>query len=170
MVLSFQRFIFTSLLLLWTLLFSDAAISGPPADYPFNNYDNGLAAAKQNNKYIFIYYGREGCGYCDKTNKESFSQAKVKQVYLNHYNLVYIDAEGGNRITLPNGEVITEMQFGPRIKALVTPVFIFLEPSGKEIVKVPGFQSERDLLNLHAYVEGEHYKTKTFNQFLEKKN
>jgi len=158
-----------SVLLLTLFLSVEITLADPPPKYPFVSYDEGLAIARKSGKKIFIYYGRYGCGYCDKTNKESFSKEKVRERYTKHYSLIYVDAESGNRLTLPNGEQITEMQFGPRIKALVTPVFVFMEPDGKEILTIPGFQTAKNLLELDKFVSNNHYQSKSLNRYLAEK-
>jgi thioredoxin-related protein len=145
-----------------------AVSADPPAGYPFLRYDEGLREAAAQNKKIFIYYGRYGCGFCDKTNKESFSDAEVKRLYAKNYVLVYLDAESGRRLTLPNGERITEMEAGARYKVKVTPVFLFLESDGKTIVSVPGFQTARDFITLDQYVQGGHYKSQALTDYLTK--
>lgn len=45
----------------------------PPAGYPFLEYDDGLEGAVREHKPVFLYFGRYGCGWCEKTNKESLS-------------------------------------------------------------------------------------------------
>jgi thioredoxin-related protein len=144
------------------------AYADAPAGYPFVRYDEGLREAAAQNKRIFLYYGRYGCGYCDKTNKESFTDAEVRRIYTRNYVLVYVDAEGGRRLTLPNGERIAEMELGARYKAKVTPVFMFLEPDGKPITSVPGFQTAADFVAFDQYVQGGHYKTQALTDYLTK--
>jgi thioredoxin-related protein len=145
-----------------------AAHADAPAGYPFVRYDEGLREAAAQNKKIFLYYGRYGCGFCDKTNKESFTDAEVKRLYTKNYVLVYVDAESGRRLMLPSGERVTEMEVGARLKAKVTPVFMFLEPDGKPIASVPGFQTARDFLAFDQYVQGGHYKTQALTDYLTK--
>jgi len=142
----------------------------PPHGYPFDGFDQALRKAAKSGKKIFLYYGREGCGFCDMTNKKTFSKAAIKHRYTKHYELVYIDAEGGKRMTMPNGERITEQQFGARQKVLGTPYFLFLEPDGKQIFKAPGFKTEKDLIMFDDYIHGNHYKTKSLNEFSKEQN
>ena len=137
-----------------------------PKGYSFLSYNEGMENARKSGKRLFLYFGRYGCGYCDKTNRESFSNSKVRAAYSKNYELVYVDAESGNRIILPTGERITEMELGARLKVIGTPVFVFLEPDGKHIIKVPGFQTAEDFLSLYRYVSKGIYKKKTFAQFL----
>lgn len=152
----------TSILLLgWISL----CLAEPPKDYAFDGYDNAVRRAAKSGKKIFLYYGRHGCGFCDMTNKDSFSKKAVKQRYSQHYELVYVDAEGGQRMTLSSGERITEQQFGAKQHVLGTPYFLFLEPDGATIFKAPGYKTARDLIMFDDYIQGNHYKTKTLNEF-----
>lgn len=136
-----------------------------PKGYGFGGYDQAIRKATKSGKKIFLYYGRQGCGFCEMTNKNSFSKQDVKRRYSRHYELVYIDAEGGRRMTLPSGERITEQQFGARQHVLGTPYFLFLEADGTPIFKAPGYKTAKDLILFDDYIHGNHYKTKSLNKF-----
>ena len=123
-------------LLAVVLCLAGQAGAQPPPGYTFMKYDEGIRLAGENRKKVFVYFGRYGCGFCDRTNKKSFSLEEVHQRYSEHYNLVYVDSEGGRRLTLPSGEQITEMQLGERMNTIGTPVFFFLETDGNEILKM----------------------------------
>jgi len=142
-----------------------SSLADPPAGYPFVRYDEGLRQAAQAGKKVFLYYGRYGCGYCDKTNKESFSEPELRSALSNHYVLVYVDAESNRRLTLPSGERITELDLGSRLKAKVTPVFMVLEPDGTPIATYPGFQTVQDLKSVDRYIQSGQYRTKTLAEF-----
>lgn len=148
------------------VLLTLSAWADPPPGYPFVSYDQGMVRAKEEAKPVFLYFGRYGCAWCDKTNKESFSNPEIRKRYTEHYVLVYVDAESGRRLKLPDGERITEAELGARFKAFATPLFVFLEPDGKEIVKIPGFKTVADFLDYDRYVNEGHYKSQTLLQFL----
>lgn len=142
------------------------ALADPPARYPFVNYDEGLRRAQAQDKKVFLYFGRYGCGWCEKTNKETFSDPGLRELYTRHYVLVYVDAESGERLRLPTGERITEMELGARLNVYATPVFAYLEPSGELIFKAPGFKTVEDFREFHRYVHGGYYKHQTISDFL----
>ena len=137
----------------------------PPPGYTFMRYDDGLRQAAADNKRVFVYFGRYGCGFCDKTNKVGFADPAVKQAYSKNYVLVYVNSESMDRLTLPSGERITEMQLGERMNTLGTPVFFFLEPDGKQILKVYGYQDPRQLLNMDSYIQSGNYDKVSFSDF-----
>ncbi len=144
------------------------ALADPPAGYDFIGYDEGVTQAKASGKPIFLYYGRYGCGYCDKTNKETFSDPGVAKLFKDNYVLVYVDAEGADRLTLPSGEVITEQLFGARLNSLVTPYFMVLKSDGTPIVKIPGYKNIKDMTALHHYAAEGYYKEMPFSEFTKK--
>jgi thioredoxin-related protein len=150
-------------------VFSLLAFANPPAGYPFVNFDKGLAEAKAENKPIFLYFGRFGCPWCAHTNKETFSNPGLKKLYEDHYVLVYVDAEGSKRLTLPSGERITEAELGARLNAFATPLFVYLTPQAKVIFQAPGFKTVQDFVDFDRYVMGGYYKTESLLDFLGKK-
>jgi thioredoxin-related protein len=147
------------------ILYTGPLQAEPPQGYDFLRYDEGLRQAEAEAKRVFVYFGRYGCGFCDKTNKVGFADAAVKAAYSKHYVLVYVNSESMDRLTLPSGERITEMQLGERLNTLGTPVFFFLEPDGKQILKVYGYQDEQRLLDMDRYIQGKHYTEVNFNDF-----
>lgn len=148
------------------LLLSQLALAEPPDGYPFVSFDAGLRLAKEQNRPIFLYFGRFGCGWCDKTNKEAFSDTALRKLYTKNYVLVYVDSESGKRLRLPSGERITEADLGVRYKAFATPLFLFMLPDGTEIARIPGVKTTQDFLDYDRFMSGAYYKSQTLMQFL----
>jgi thioredoxin-related protein len=148
-------------LLLWT----KTILADPPTDWTFHSYDEALELAEEKQRPVFLYFGRHGCPSCDKTNREGFTDARVIGAYNGNYVLAYADAESGERLRLPSGEHITEMELGVRLKVFGTPFFYFMEPDGSPILRAPGYQSAEELLLFDRFVTGGHYKRQTFAEF-----
>lgn len=153
-------------LLIAVCVWASAAWADPPPGYAFVSFDAGLKAARASGKPIFLYFGRYGCAWCDHTNKKTFSDAELKKLYSEHYELVYVDAESGKRLTLPSGERITEAELGVRLNAFATPLFVYLTAQGDKIVQIPGFKTVQDFRDYDRYVRGGFYKQKTLLEFL----
>lgn len=122
------------------------AAGDAPEGYPFAPFDEAMVRARDEGKLLFVYFGRYGCGYCEKTNRESFIDAEVRRRYTAHYSLAYVDAESGRRLRLPTGERIQERELGTRYDALVTPVFTFMTPAGEALYRLVGVQRIEDLV------------------------
>lgn len=153
-----------------SMLWAASVQADPPTGYPFVSFDAGLKAAKSSGKPIFVYFGRYGCAWCDHTNKQTFSDEGLRKLYTQNYELVYVDAESGRRLTLPNGERITEAELGVRLKAFATPLFVYFTPQGERIVQIPGFKTVKDFRDYDRYVREGHYKSKTLLEFLGNKS
>ncbi len=132
-------------LLLVTGFIALPLLAEAPSGYPFQPFDQAMQQARAQNKPLFVYFGRYGCGYCEKTNKEAFSDNGIRETYTRNYVLAYVDAESGKRLHLPSGERITEREVGTRYNAFVTPVFTFMTPAGQPLLRLVGVQRIEDL-------------------------
>ena len=132
-------------LLLVITLIALPVMAEAPEGYPFQSFDKAMQQARADKKPLFVYFGRYGCGYCEKTNKEAFSDNSIKETYTRHYVLAYVDSESGKRLRLPSGEQITEREVGTRYNAFVTPVFTFMTPDGQALLRLVGVQRIEDL-------------------------
>jgi thioredoxin-related protein len=134
-----------TVLLLIISLFALPVMAEAPHGYPFQSFDKAMQQARAENRPLFVYFGRYGCGYCEKTNKEAFSDNGVREAYTRNYVLAYVDSESGKRLRLPSGERITEREVGTRYNAFVTPVFTFMTPDGQPMLRLVGVQRIEDL-------------------------
>jgi len=132
-----------AVLLLMVMLNTLPVMAEAPKDYPFQSFDKAMQQARAENKILFVYFGRYGCGYCDKTNKEAFSDNRIRETYTRNYVLAYVDSESGRRLRLPSGERITEREVGTRYNAFVT--FTFMTPDGQPLLRLVGVQRIEDL-------------------------
>lgn len=134
-----------AVLMLITVFLALPVMADPPQGYPFQSFDKAMQQARTENKPLFVYFGRYGCGYCDKTNKEAFSDKQVREDYSKHYVLAYVDSESGKRLRLPSGERVTERDLGTRYDAFVTPIFSFMTADGQILLRLVGVQRIEDL-------------------------
>jgi thioredoxin-related protein len=142
-----------AVLLLITILLVLPVMAEPPEGYPFQSFDKAMQQARAENKPLFVYFGRYGCGYCDKTNKEAFSDQQVRETYSEHYALAYVDSESGKRLRLPSGERVTEREVGTRYNAFVTPVFTFMTADGQVLLRLVGVQRIEDFREADSKVQ-----------------
>ncbi|MEJ2360089.1 MAG: thioredoxin fold domain-containing protein [Gammaproteobacteria bacterium] len=137
----------------------------PPKGYPFVSFNVGMAQAQKSHKKIFVYFGRYGCGYCAKVNRETFSNPALRKLYIKNYVLVYVDAESGDRLTLPDGERVSGMELGARLNVFSTPVFLYMDENGKLLLRAPGYKTVRDFTQFDRYVQGGYYRKENINTF-----
>lgn len=144
---------------------SAAGAADPPVGWTFHPLDDALRLAAEEQRRVFLYFGRHGCPSCERTNRESFADPRVIERYNANYVLAYVDSESGNRLRMPNGERITEMELGVRLKVIGTPFFYFMEPGGTPILRAPGYQTAEEFLLYDRFVSEGRYKERTFSEF-----
>ncbi|KAA3624775.1 MAG: DUF255 domain-containing protein [Proteobacteria bacterium] len=144
---------------------SSVSFADPPDGWPFQRLDAALATARQENKPMFLYFGRHGCPTCERVNRETFTDSRVIDAYQEHYVLAYVDSESGRRLRLSNGERITEMELGVKLNVFGTPFFYITQPDGTPILRAPGYQSVDDFMLYHEFVTGGHYQRQSLAEF-----
>lgn len=137
-----------------------------PLGYDFLPFDQGLRLASVERKPVFLYFGRYGCTFCDMTNKRAFTDPEVRERFIDHYVLVYVDAESGRRLALPSGERITEAELGARQQVYVTPYFAFLDPDGEPLGATAGVKTAAELLAMDRYISEGHHREMSLHEFM----
>lgn len=145
-----------------------APMAAPPEGYRFLSLTEATQLASREKKPMLLYFGRYGCSTCRKMHAEVFSDDSVSAKYNNAFVLAYVDTESGNRISLANGERITEMQFATRNRIIGTPTFVYFSPEQKPLFKKAGFQSIAQMNRYGDYILGQHYRSMPLQEFMER--
>jgi len=98
------------------------------------SYEDGLAQARASSKLMFIDFNTSWCPPCRKLEKETFSQPEV-QTELARMVSMTIDAESPAGVPLARKYRISGY-----------PEMIVLEPDGKELGRISGFQPPDEFL------------------------
>ena len=102
------------------------------------DYQESMALSRQENKKLFLHFYADWCGYCDKMNKETFTDSAV----INYLNAAAEYAVRG----VPDTWFVTE--------------------NGEKISHMPGFISADMLLKILKFIHTDSYKQMTFKEFL----
>ena len=145
----------------------EASMAAPPEGYRFLSLTEATQLASRENKPMLLYFGRYGCSTCRKMHAEVFSDESVNAKYNTAFVLAYVDTESGNRISLANGERITEMQFAARSRIVGTPTFVYFSPEQKPLFKKAGFQSISQMNLYGDYILEQHYRAMPLQEFME---
>lgn len=115
-------------------------------------YEEGLAIGAQEGKKLFVHFYTDWCGYCDKMEKETFSDASIAS-YLNRYFIsVRVNSEKQKEVAA---------QFSVR----GVPVTWFVSEVNERISSLPGFIDRDMMIRILKYIKTDSYKTMTFKEF-----
>ena len=144
--------------------------AGPPEGWPFVRYEEGMPLAQKTHRPAFILFGLEPCPFCDHLNANTFSDAKLRELYSGEYVLIYMEIKGLNEQPehlLPDGSTLTHRDFVRKHRAFVAPAWAYYDRSGVKVFQGAGSEETvENFVAFHKYVSGEHYKQATFNEFL----
>lgn len=140
-----------------------------PGEYFFHQSFGDLreelqTAKKEGKKGIFIMFDNAECPWCFKMKTTVLNQVAVQDYFRKHFIIIRVDTEGSEMITDFTGKEQRHKDFAliqNRVRA--TPVFLFFDANGKQLVKYTGATRDiSEFLWLGEFVVGDHYKTKRF--------
>jgi len=110
----------------------------------YNRYADGLAAAQEQNKPIFVYFWAIWCTYCEKMHKEVYDNPEVNKILKEDFVLVAVDMDVNKEDT---------GKFG----VSAPPHEIFLTSGGDIITRIPGYVPKdeflRTILSVKSFAE-----------------
>lgn len=130
------------------------------------NFDQGLEAAKSQNKLIAIYIYSDGDRWCQKMNDEVFSSSAVNSA-LSSFIFVKINT-GSSDVYTYSGEKLSASDLAKKLGVMSYPTSVFMNANGTVISflyngvmssNVPGFIDEEDYIAMLKYIRQGKYTT-----------
>ena len=131
----------------------------------WTGYSEALQLAKESGKKVLVDVYTDWCGWCKRMDKDVYANEKVKAFLKEHFETAKLNAEAVTKHTV-DGYTLTEKEIAALYQIKGYPATIFLTPEGKTITIVPGYVSADRFLPMLEYIEGEHYKTTKWEDYL----
>lgn len=122
------------------------------------NFNQGLEAAKSQNKLILVYIYSDGDRWCEKMSDEVLSSNSVKSA-LSSFVFVKLNS-GSTDVYTYNGEKLTAVDLSKKLGVMSYPTNVIMNPDGSVISfmyngvmssNVPGFIDEEDYIAMLNY-------------------
>lgn len=131
------------------------------------SYNEGLALAEKESKYVLIDFYTDWCGYCKKMDKETYSNEKVKGILNENFVVVKVNAESDNKV-IENGKEITERELAKLYQVTGYPTTWFLESNHSRIAPLPGYVAAERFVPVLNYIGEGWHKSISFKEYMEK--
>lgn len=152
----------TPFIVLFALLTSS---QGDAAEFVIQPMDYDIpaevAAAADQGKNLVVMFGQNGCPYCEKMHKRVFPHPQVADQYGAHFVLFEINIKGDLEVTAPDGVATTEKQYASEMRARATPLFVYYDKDGQDVLRLTGYQEPGIFMTAGRYVTSEAYKDGT---------
>lgn len=160
------------------LVLSALFIFGLPANaqIAWMSWDEAVAANKKEPKKILVDVYTEWCGWCKKMDKTVFKDAKIEAYVKENFYAVKFDAEQRETIKYdghdfkfnPNAtrRGVHDLAIALLDSRMSYPSIVYLDENRDRISISPGFKPADKFIHELNFIQGGHYKTKTYQEYL----
>ncbi len=95
--------------------------------------------AAADGRRLMLYFYQDGCPYCKKLLEQNFGQRDIAEKTRSQLDVVAINLWGDREVTGLEGEPTTEKQFAADLEVMFTPTLVFLDETGKVLMRLNGY-------------------------------
>lgn len=129
-------------------------------------YNEGLALAEKENKYVLVYFYTDWCSWCKKMDREVYSDKEIIKIMSQNFVSIRINTEAESKVA-ENGKEITERELAKLYQVSGVPAIWFLESDRKRIAPLPGYVPPQRFKIVLNYIGEGWYKNISFEEYLE---
>jgi thioredoxin-related protein len=136
-------------------------------DSSLGNFKEELAVAKQQGKQgIMLFFEMDECPWCARMKATVLNQSEVQDFYHKHFLIFPVDTEGDVAMTDFKGRETIEKVYALENRVRATPVIMFFDLDGNQIVRFTGATKDKDdFLLLGRYVIEGAYKQMPYERY-----
>ena len=110
--------------------------------------------AARENKRLMLYFGQDGCPYCQALMQTNFSQPAIVARTRKHFVAIALNIWGDRDVTWTDGKVRREKDFAAFLKIQFTPTLIFLDERGTVVARLNGYYPPHRFMAVLDWVAG----------------
>jgi thioredoxin-related protein len=145
-----------------------AAGTADPEDFyqipAFGDFQANLnKALDKGKKGILLYFHQAQCPFCQKMEREVFSQPIVHKFFQKYFDVYKVNIKGNKQFTDVDGDSLSQMKFAVQNRARATPTLVVFGKGGEELVRFISNPSLEEFLALGKFVvDGRHREGEDF--------
>jgi thioredoxin-related protein len=132
----------------------------------FLDFREDIAEAAAEGKRLMVYFGQDGCPYCQRLMRVNFSQKDIVEKTRRHFNAVAINMWGDRQVTWTDGKARREKDFAAVLKVQFTPTLLFFDEKGAVVLRLNGYYPPHKFQVALDYVAGKLENKIAFAEYL----
>ncbi|WML91087.1 thioredoxin fold domain-containing protein [Thiothrix lacustris] len=134
----------------------------------FLDLRDDIKEATAANKRIVLYFYQDGCPYCAKLIQDNFGKQSITDKTQQNFDVIAMNMWGDRTVTDVAGKETTEKTFAADLKVQYTPTMLFLDETGKVVLRVNGYYAPDKFELALDFVAGKHDKEGSFKDYYTK--
>jgi thioredoxin-related protein len=90
-------------------------------------------------KRVMLYFGQDGCPYCNALMQTSFSQRPIADKTRRHFVAIALNLWGDREVAWLDGRRMSEKALGRVLRVQFTPTLLFLDEQGAVALRLNGY-------------------------------
>lgn len=105
----------------------------------FLDFREDIRDAARDGRRLLIYFGQDGCPYCQQLMLTNFSQRAIVDKTRRHFVAVALNLWGDREVTWLDGQTMREKDLGRTLQVQFTPTLLFFDEKGEVVVRLNGY-------------------------------
>lgn len=141
-----------------------AAVARDPAPHAFDippwfsetflDLREDVRDASRGGKRLMVYFGQDGCPYCQQLMQTNFSQRAIVEKTRRHFVAIALHIWGDREVTWTDGRTMSEKEIARFLRVNFTPTLLFLDEDGEVVVRLNGYYPPHRFEAVLDYVAG----------------
>jgi len=123
----------------------------------FLDLSDDLAEATEGGKHLAILFEQKGCPYCREMHRVNFEIDEIREYIKSNFDIVQLNMWGDREVTDFDGEGLSEKKFARKYRVMFTPTVVFVDETGEEVVRMPGYFKPFHFKHIFAYAAEKGY-------------
>lgn len=132
----------------------------------FLDFRDDVRDAAKANKRVMIYFGQDGCPYCKQLIETNFTQKDIVAKMKKHFEAIEINLWGDRETVWIDGKTRSEKELAKALKVNFTPTLLFLDETGKVVLRLNGYYPPSRFSPALDYVAQRKEKTIAFSEYM----
>ncbi len=120
-------------------------------------------------KILAVVWEQRGCYYCKQMHEVNLQIHEIVDYLRAHFELVQFNLWGDRAVLDLDGRPTVERALARRYRVTGTPTIMFLDATGKEVFRMPGYARPALFLTVFEYVAERAYETQSLEEYVRAK-